>query len=165
MQNYYSVGEISAEIGVSDKVIYKNAKLLGIDTQKITETRKKKLIKSCKSTIDRKNEAKEFIKGTKADKTEEISLNSESTIEKRLTIAKREFNLITKSLADCQMAIDKKGTIIMNNNGAISSNPAIKTKCELLKQHNALQKTITELESALKMTIPTTQKSSVIDDE
>lgn len=164
MQNYFTVDEISAEIGVSNKVLYKNAKLLGIDTQKITVSRKKKLIDACSSTIKRKNEAKEFLTGAKVKENDFISLESVSTLDKRLEIAKNEFNLLTKSLKDCQMAIDRKGTIIMNNNGAISSNPAIKTKCELLKQQNALQKTISELEQALKMSIPVSE-SNTIDDE
>lgn len=165
MQNYFTVAEISAEIGVSNKVLYKNAKLLGIDTQKITLSRKKKLIKACLSTIKRKKEAKEFLTGAKAEESDLISLESVSTLDKRLEIAKNEFNLITKSLKDCQMAIDRKGTIIMNgNNGTISSNPAVKTKCELLKQQNALQKTISELEQALKMSIPVSE-SNTIDDE
>lgn len=162
MQDYFSVAEISAEIGVSDKVIYKHAKLLGIDTSKITEDEKERLIEACSKTIARKTEAQEFISGAKVDETDMISLQSESTLEKRLYIAKNEFNHITKSLADCQMAIDKKGTIILNNNGAISSNPAVKTKCELLKQQNALQKTISDLEQALKMSVPS--QESAIDD-
>lgn len=162
MQDYFSVVEISAEIGVSDMVLYKKAKLLGIDTSKITKDEKEKLIDACSETIQRKKDAQEFIKGAKVDETDMISLQSESTLEKRLYIAKNEFNHITKSLADCQMAIDKKGTIILNNNGAISSNPAVKTKCELLKQQNALQKTISDLEQALKMSIPS--QESAIDD-
>lgn len=138
---------------------------MGIDTQKITISRKKKLIKACSSTIQQKTEAKEFLTGAKAEESDLISLESVSTLDKRLEIAKNEFNLITKSLKDCQMAIDRKGTIIMNgNNGTISSNPAVKTKCELLKQQNALQKTISELEQALKMSIPVSE-SNTIDDE
>lgn len=164
MQNYFSVAEISAEIGVSDKVLYKNAKLLGIDTSKIDAEAKEKLIEACSSTINRKKEAKEFLNGAEPGQSEEISLETESTLSQRLYIAKKEFNLINKSLADCQMAIDRKGTIIMNPNGAISSNPAIKTKCELLKQFNALQKTISDLEQSLKMATPIS-KRSVIDDE
>ena len=163
MKNYFSVEEISAEINVSDKVIYKNAKLLGIDTSKIGETEKAKLIEACQSTIDRKREAKEFLEGVEVSQSEMINMESLSTLEQRLFIAKKEFNLITKLLADCQAVIEKKGTIIMNNNGAISSNPAVKTKCELLKQQNALQKTISDLESSLKLTANPTR--SVIDDE
>lgn len=164
MKNYFSVAEISAEIGVSKDVIYKNARILDIETSKIDADAKKKLIEACSSTIERKKEAKEFITGADPDKSEEISLETESTLGQRLFIAKKEFNLINKSLADCQMVIDRKGTIILNNNGAISSNPAIKTKCELLKQFNALQKTISDLEQSLKMVTPINKKS-VIDDE
>lgn len=163
MKDYFSVAEISAEIGVSKDVIYKHARILDIDTSKIDDQAKEMLIDACSETINRKKEAKEFLTGADPSESEEISLDSESTLSQRLYIAKKEFNFITKSLADCQMAIERKGTIILNNNGAISSNPAIKTKCELLKQHNALQKTISDLEQALKMAAPA--KNKVIDDE
>ena len=165
--NYYSVDEISAEIGVNQTTIYQKAKILGIDTSRITKTRKNKLIKACQTTIERKKEAKAFLEDVKQeniDKTEEISSETGSTLEKRLSIAKKEFDNVSKSLKQCQIAIDKKGTILMNgNNGTISSNPAVKTKCELLKQQNALQKTINELEQALKLTI--TFSKDAIDDE
>lgn len=170
MQNYYSVDEISAEVGVNRNTIYQKARNLGIDTSKITEKRKIKLIQAVSDTIERKNEAEAFmndVKNEKVCKTVEIFGQSGSTLEQRLSIAKKEFDLITKSLAECQVAIEKKGTILMNgNNGTISSNPAVKTKCELLKQHNALQKTIQDLENALKMSVaPATSKISTIDDE
>ena len=170
MQNYYSVDEISAEIGVNRNTIYQKARNLGIDTGKITENRKLKLIKACSETIERKKEAEDFLnesKKAKVEKTAEIAGQTGSTLEQRLAIAKKEFDLITKSLAECQVAIERKGTILMNgNNGTISSNPAVKTKCELLKQHNALQKTIQELENTLKMSvIPTISKINTIDDE
>lgn len=170
MQNYYSVDEISAEVGVNRNTIYQKARNLGIDTSKITEKRKIKLIQAVSDTIERKNEANEFlndVKSEKVGKTVEIFGQSGSTLEQRLSIAKKEFDLITKSLAECQIAIEKKGTILMNgNNGTISSNPAVKTKCELLKQHNALQKTIQDLENALKMSVaPSVSKISTIDDE
>ena len=165
MKNYFTLDEISREIGVSRETLRKKCRILGIDTQKVTLSRKNKLIKACSETIKRKTEAKEFLTGAKAEESDLISLESVSTLDKRLEIAKNEFNLITKSLKDCQMAIDRKGTIIMNgNNGTISSNPAVKTKCELLKQQNALQKTISELEQALKMSIPVSE-SNTIDDE
>lgn len=170
MQNYYSVDEISAEIGVNRNSIYQKAKILGIDTSRITEKRKAKLIKAVSPILDRKKEADAFlddVKSAKVDKTVEISHQSGSTLEQRLSIAKKEFDLITKSLAECQIAIEKKGTILMNgNNGTISSNPAVKTKCELLKQHNALQKTIQDLENAMKMSVaPISSKVNTIDDE
>ena len=170
MQNYYSVDEISAEIGVNRNSIYQKAKILGIDTSRITEKRKMKLIKAVSPILDRKKEADAFlddVKGAKVGKTVEISNQSGSTLEQRLSIAKKEFDLITKSLAECQVAIEKKGTILMNgNNGTISSNPAVKTKCELLKQHNALQKTIQDLENTLKMSVaPISSKVNTIDDE
>lgn len=167
MANYYSVEELSNEIGVHRTTLYQKAKLLGIDTQKITEARKNRLIEALKPTIDRKKEANDFLNDVNSEELgeiDEISSQSGSTLEKRLIIAKKEFDNVTKSLVQCQKAIDLKGTILMNgNNGTISSNPAVKTKCELLKQQNALQKTISELEQALKMSVPLVH--NVIDDE
>lgn len=168
MTNYYSVDEISAEIGVSRTTLSKKVKEMGFDFAKITKAKKNKLIKAVQPTIDRKKKAKEFIDDVKQEEVgeiDEISSQSGSTLEKRLSIAKREFDNVTKSLKQCQKAIDLKGTILMNgNNGTISSNPAIKTKLELLKQHNALQKTISDLEQALRMTITPSSKDA-IDDE
>ena len=167
MRNYTSVEEISAEIGVHPSSVYSKARLLGIDTQKITQKRKEKLIKVLQPSIDRKKEANDFLDDVQQEnigEIEEISNETGSTLEKRLSIAKKEFDNVSKSLKQCQIAIDKKGTILMNgNNGTISSNPAVKTKCELLKQQNALQKTINELEQALKLTITFTKDA--IDDE
>lgn len=169
MQVYFSVDEISTEIDVHRATIYQKARDLGIDTSKITKTKKNQLIKACKGIVERKNEAKGFIddvKKAEVGQTDEISSQRGSTLEKRLEIAKKEFDNVSKSLAQCQVAIDLKGTILMNgNNGTISSNPAVKTKCELLKQQNALQKTIQDLENALKYSISTSINESVIDDE
>lgn len=169
MQNYYTIDEISVEIGVNRNTLYQKAREIDLDTSKITKKRKEKLIKACEGTILRKIEANEFIedvKSAKVPKTDEILKESGSTLEKRLSIAKREFDNVNKSLMECQVAIELKGTILMNgNNGTISSNPAVKTKCELLKQHNALQKTIQELEDNLKLSKTNIDKKSVIGDE
>lgn len=170
MQNYYSVGAISTEIGVSDKKIYKVAKELGIDTQKITEARKLKLIKGCQETIQRKKDANAFteaIKNAKVEETGVIANKSGSTLEHRLSKAKIDYDNVNKSLAECQIAINLHGTLMQNGkNGIISSNPAVKTMCELLKQKNALDKTINELEEKLKLSKSTSEeKRSVIGDE
>ena len=168
MQNYFTIDEISSEINVNRNTLYQKARELSIDTSKITKIKKNKLIKACESTISRKNEAKEFISdisSVKLGEIDEISSQSGSTLLKRLEIAKKEFDNVSKSLKQCQVAIDLKGTILMNgNNGTISSNPAVKTKCELLKQQNALQKTIQELEDTLKYSISTSKIESAIDD-
>ena len=162
----HSVDEISKEVGVSLPTLYSKIRFLGIDTSSIDDDAKAKIIEACADTVSMKKEAKQFIEdvqGAEVGETEIISDKSGSTLEQRLAIAKKEFDRITKSLEECQVAINLKGTILMNgNNGTISSNPAIKTKCDLLKQHTALQKTITELENALKITAPV---RSVIDDE
>lgn len=167
MQRYHGVDVISAEIGVSAPTLYKKCKEIGIDPSKITDARKKKLIKYCADTIQRKKEAKAFmedIQNVNVRQSDVISVQSGSTLEKRLSIAKQEFDNVAKSLAECQLAIDTKGTIIMNGNtGTISSNPAVKTKCELLKQFNALQKTIQELEEKMKLSTSTSPESPIDD--
>lgn len=165
-QKYYSVDEISMEIGVNRTTIYQKAKNLRIDTAKITESRKKRIIEACQGVLLRKKEAKELLKVKDNIKTTEISGESGSTLEKRLEIAKKEFDNINKSLAECQNIIDQKGTMmIMVTNGAVASNPAVKTKCELLKQHNALQKTIQDLENTLKLSLKPSGTVNTIDDE
>ena len=165
MKDYFSLDEISREIEVSKETIRKKCYQLGIDTKEIDIKSKKILIDALAETIQRKTEAKEFLNELNSGESEAISMKNESTLEQRLYIAKMEFNRITKSLEECQIAIDKKGTIMMNgNNGTVSSNPAVKTKCELLKQQNALQKTISDLEQSLKMSIPSKDKK-IIDDE
>lgn len=162
----YTVDEISKVVGVSHPIIRQKLKDMNISTSDIDDEVKSKLIEACAETLNRKKSAKEFIEDVQAaevGETEKISDQTGSTLEQRLSIAKKEFDHISKSLAECQVAINLKGTILMNgNNGTISSNPAVKTKCELLKQHNALQKTITELENALKLSA---LHKNVIDDE
>ena len=165
MENYFTLDEISREIDVSKETLRKKCYQLGLETRQIDAETKKILLDACAETIQRKTEAKELLSDVEVDESEMISLESASTLEQRLYIAKKEFNLITRSLAECQAVIEKKGTILSNgNNGTVSMNPAVKTKCELLKQQNALQKTISDLESSLKITAPI-QKHSVIDDE
>lgn len=167
----FTVDEISKEIGVTPRILYRKIKELGITMNEsgkylLDEQEKASLIDSVASTISRKKAAEQFIddvQEAEVGETEKISDQTGSTLEQRLSIAKKEFDHISKSLAECQVAINLKGTILMNgNNGTISSNPAVKTKCELLKQHNALQKTITELENALKLSA---LHKNVIDDE
>ena len=170
MQNYFTIDEISNEIDVNRNTLYQKARDLGIDTSKITKIRKNKLIKACQSTIERKKEANAFseaIKNAKVEKTDKIANQSGSTLEQRLLKAKKDYDNVNKSLAECQIAIDLHGTLIQNgNNGTISSNPAVKTMCELLKQKNALDKTINELEEKLKLSKSTSdEKRSVIGDE
>lgn len=168
MQDYISVGEISTMIGVSDKKIYKVAKDLGVDTKKITNKELLLIQEGCSDTIERKKQANELadeLKKAKLEKSEEISNQNGSTIEQRLINAKKDYDKVLKNIVACDYLIDSKGEFITNsNNGAVSSNPALKTKCELLKQKNALDKTINELEEKLKLTIATS-KFSVIDDE
>lgn len=168
MQHYFKVDEISAETGVNPTTIRQKIKLLGFDVAKITENRKKKIIEALKPTIERKSEANSFVEALKSVKVEQNDVivdKSGSTLENRLKIAKREFDLVNKSLIECQIAIDTHGTIIQNgHNGTISSNPAVKTKCELLKQQTALQKTIQELEDRLKLSTNEIQINT-IDDE
>ena len=170
MPKYFKVEEISTQINVSMPKIYEVCRKIGIDTQKITENRKKKLIEALQPTIKRKSDANEFMEAltsVKVEKSDEISAKSGSTLEKRLEIAKREFDKVNQCLLECQVAIDTHGTIIQNVNGTISSNPAVKTKCELIKQQNSLQKIIQDLEDRLKIALVSIEETHIntIDDE
>lgn len=157
MQNYFSIDEISKEIDVNRNTLYKKAKELDLDTSKLTKKDKTALIKACEDTIKRKSEAKSYLEATKdlkVSKSDEILNQSGSTLEKRLEIAKREFDNVNKALIQVEMAIEQTGIVIMNgNNGTTSMSPAMKVKLELLKQHNALQKTIQDLEDKMRFTI------------
>lgn len=166
MQDYFSVEAISHEIGISDKTVYKRASELGIDTSKITKTKKDELIKACEGTIEKKRMAQELtgsLKNAKLDITNTILDKSGATHEERLTIAKQDYDKLVKNIVACDYMIEIKGEFISNSNGSISSNPAVKTKCELLKQKNSLDKTISDLEDKLKYSISSPQ-DNVIDD-
>lgn len=170
MQDYYSVGAISTEIGVSDKKIYKVCKELGIDTKKIDENAKKDIILGCESTILRKKEANDLIsdlENAKVGQTNEIADKTGSTLEQRLFNAKKDYDNIVKNIIASDFLIETKGEYIINsNNGSVSLNPALKGKTELLKQKNALDKTINDLEEKLKLSKSTDEeKRSVIGDE
>lgn len=167
MKGYFTIGEISKEIGVSDKTLYKRAKDLEIDTSKITSKRKEMLIKACEEVANRKNSVKGFLQNVsnaKVVESDTISSQSGSTLEKRLEIAKQKFDFVNKCIADCESAIKANNVIIDNANGSISSNPAVKTMCELLKQHTSLQRNIQELEEKLKLISTSTTTGSAIDD-
>ena len=170
MQDYYSVGAISTEIGVSDKKIYKVAKDLGLNTKEIGENEKKLIKEACLDTILRKKQANELVndlKSAKLDKSGTIYSKSGSTLEERLLNAKQDYDKVIKNILACDFMIETNGEFITNsNNGAVSPHPALKTKCELLKQKNALDKTINELEEKLKLSKSTSEeKRSVIGDE
>ena len=167
MKGYFTIGEISKEIGVSDKTLYKRAKDLKIDTSRITLKRKEKLINACEEVARRKNSVKGFMKNVskaKVIKSSSISSQSGSTLDVRLKIAKQKFDFVNKCIADCESAIKANNVIIDNANGSISSNPAVKTMCELLKQHISLQRNIQELEEKLKLISTSTTTGSAIDD-
>lgn len=167
MKDYFSIGEISKEIGVSDKTLYKRAKDLKINTSRITLKRKEKLIKACEDIANKKNSVKGFMKNVskvKVTKSSSIASKSGSTLDVRLKIAKQKFDFVNNCIADCENAIKANNVIIDNANGSISSNPAVKTMCELLKQHTALQRNIQELEEKLKLISTSATTTSAIDD-
>lgn len=170
MPNYITLDEISSKINVSYETLRKKCYKLGIEPQKITKTKEKQLIKACQDTIDRKNEAKDLISSlgnVKVSKNDEIVNESGSTLEKRLFNAKKDYDNIVKNIIASDYLIEEKGEYIVNgNNGTVSLNPALKGKIELIKQKNALDKTINELEEKLKLSRSTEdEKRSVIGDE
>lgn len=169
MKNYFTVDEISAEIGLNRITLYKKAKLLGIDTSKITKTVKKKLINACKETISRKEDAKEFEQAIKSKKVAKKNLlvgKSGKELEIMLELAIKDFDNNQKSIEECQFAIEEKGTIINNgNNGTISSNPAVKTKTELLKSQSVLRKDILTIKQALESKVDYEDEENPFGDE
>lgn len=153
MSKYVSVEEISNEIGVSDKTVYKRCAMLGIDTAKITAKAKKEIIDACSETISRKAESKELeekLKGIKVSPKYRLFGTNGSKVQMMLDLALQDFDANQKMILECQEVIDQFGTIMKtSHNGTISSNPAVKTKTELLKAQSTLRKDIKELENAL----------------
>lgn len=167
MSNYYSVGSISAEVGVSDKTIYSRANKLGIDVQKIGEEEKKELIESLNEYISFKDMTKEVIvkqKQVKAENVESILDQSGSTIESRLIDLKREYDAVNVALIEIEEIIQDTGRIAMNPNGSTNISSAMKTKLELLKQFVSLQTKIQDLEDKMRFSITNTIDESAIED-
>lgn len=162
MKHYYSVEEISTEIGISRQALTKRIKKLGLDTKTIGNKEKKLIIDSASEEIEKKKLTTDILSSVSSLQTIEILNETGSTLEQRLVIAKQKFDFVNQCIAECESAISSVGTIVDNANGSVSSNPAVKTMNELLKQHTALQKTINELEERLKLTSTSTQKA--IDD-
>lgn len=161
--SYFKLDEISREIGLSTETLRKKCYLLDIDTQKITKTAKNKLIKACKESIERKTDAKLFeksIKSIKVSNDKKLVGKSGEELQIMLDLAKKDFDDNQKSILECQFAIEEKGTILNNgNNGTISSNPAVKTKNELLKAQAQLRKDIILITQALANTITYDEES------
>lgn len=165
MQDYISVGAISTEFGISRQTISKKLKELGIDSRKITQEDKELLYNACKNNFLAKEGRKDYEEKVKLIETDPILTKSGSTLEERLIIAKREFDNLNKSLLECQIILDTYGHFSINgDDNKPYPNNAMKTKIELLKQHNALQKTIQELEDKKKLSISSSIRNSVIDD-
>lgn len=167
MSNYYSVGSISTEIGVSDKTIYARAKKLGIDVQKIGEAEKRELLDSLNEYISFKDTTKAVIdkqKQVKAENVESILDQSGSTIENRLIDLKREYDAVNVALIEIEEIIQDTGRIAMNPNGSTNISSAMKTKLELLKQFVSLQTKIQDLEDKMRFSITNTIDESAIED-
>lgn len=165
MKDYFSVGEISTEFGISRQTISKKIKELGIDSRKITEQDKDLIYKQCLTTIKAKDNRKELEEKEKLIETDTIVDKNGSTLEQRLEIAKREFDNLNKSLIKYQIAIETYGEYLIDEkNSQPYPNPLMKVKVDLWKQHNALQKTIQDLEDKLKYSISSSLNDSAIDD-
>ena len=169
MKNYFTIDEISVETGVNRNTLYQKARILEIDTSKITKAKKNKLIKACSETISRKEEAKEFEQSLKSKKVSKKNLlvgKCGKELEIMLDLALKDFDDNQNSIKECQYAIELKGTIIQNgNNGTISSNPAVKTKTELLKSQTALRKDIMALKEALASKVDYLDEDNPFGDE
>ena len=155
MANYFSVEAISQEIGVSASTVYKRCASLGFDTSKITKTMKKRIIDACEDTLSMKQESKEMeerLKSIKVSPKYRLFGSNGSKLPMMLDLALQDFDANQKMIMECQEVIDQFGTIIKaSHNGTISSNPAVKTKTELMKAQSTLRKDIKELEQAMMM--------------
>ena len=169
MENYIHIEEISKELGISSRTLRKYCKDLNILPTKITKSDKKALIKASKETISRKDDAKEFEQSLKSKKVAKKNLlvgKSGKELEIMLDLALKDFDDNQNSIEECQYAIELKGTIIQNgNNGTISSNPAVKTKTELLKSQTALRKDIMALKEALASKVDYLDEDNPFGDE
>lgn len=169
MEHYYSVEEISKEIGISRQNLTKRIKKMGVDTKKIDENTKKAIIDDCFDEINKKNTKNmilNVINGVSEVKSSEISNESGSTLLKRLEIAKQKYDFVNECLAILEIEIKELGILINNANTSVSSNPAVKSWNELTKSQNVYQKQIDDLEEKLKLSRSTEdEKRSVIGDE
>lgn len=165
MKHYYSVEEISAELGISRQKLNNRINNLGLDKKKLSDKEKEILIEDCKDVLKGKSKQKSIsasLENAKSIQTLEISKLNGSTVEQRYEHAKQTFDNIVHYMAICEMNLKDAGISVMTSNGNNAQNPNFKSYNDLLKQYNSLQKTINELEEKLKLTSATTQKA--IDD-
>ena len=167
--SYFKIDEISKELGLHKDTVRKKCYELEIDTKKITKTAKNKLIKGLQDTISRKEDAKEFeqaLKSKKVDKKNLLVGKSGKELEIMLDLALKDFDNNQKSIEECQFAIEEKGTIIIaSHNGTVSSNPAVKTKTELLKSQSVLRKDILTIKQALESKVDYQDEDNPFGDE
>lgn len=165
MQVYYSIEEISKDIGISRQTLTKRVKKLGLDSKKLGNKERELIIADVQDEIDKKNVSKDVLKSViGAYNVQSVSISSinGATYEQRLEISKQKLDFVTKELDKLEKAIADSGSIIDNANGSISQSPVVKTFNDYLKSYNTLQKTINELEEKLKLS--TTTRDSAIDD-
>ena len=165
MKRYFTVEEISTEIGISRRKLSDHIKKLGLDTKKLTEKEKQILIDDCKDVLLGKKDQKTIL-DTNIDiekmKTLEISNLNGASYEQRLAITKQEFDFVVKSMAKLRKELIETDFVVKSSNGNTSQNAKVKTYNEFVKSFNSLQKTINEIEQQLKLTSTSIERA--IDD-
>lgn len=150
---YYTIDEISNEIGLSTDLIRHRCYSLDIDTKKIGKDEKAMILDACSEAIERKADSKSFeqmVKSIKVASKEQLVGTDRNILQIMLDLAKKDFDDNQTAILQCQEVINEVGAIIKtSHNGTISSNPAVKTKNDLMKSQSTLRKDIMLLEQAL----------------
>lgn len=165
MKDYYTIDEISKELGISRQKLSPKAKKHGFDLKKMSVEEKNVLIDECKDVLEGKKIQSDILMAnsmSKGLKSREISKKSGATHEERLEMSKIEFDFVNNLLEEAKATIKMSGILAKSTNGNSSQNSALKTYNDLIKSRNILQKEINELEEKLKLVNDTTARA--IDD-
>lgn len=165
MKRYFSVDEISNEIGISRQQLTIRIKNLGLDTKKLSEKEKQIIIEDCKDVLEGKdiqNSIFEINKKAKQVKSVTISNITGATTEQTYAITKQKFDYIVQCLNECEYIIKDTGMFVKSSNGTSTQNVVVKTFNDLMKSYNTTLKTLNDLEEKLKLTSTSIERA--IDD-
>lgn len=165
MKRYYSVDEISTDIGISRQQLTERIKKLGLDTKKLTKDDIEIIKDDSFDVLDGKTKQKAILDVANDNLKKQSLVISDikgATYEQRYKEAKKKLDIVTELMGKCEKSIYTVGMNVKSTNGNASQNPDFKSYIELLKQFNALNKTINELEEKLKLTSTSIKKA--IDD-
>jgi len=168
MKNYFSVEEISTELGVAQNTLRKRIKELGFDTQKLGITELLALKDSVQNLLKTKKANKDSldaVKNLKLDKSGQLDVESVSNVEKLRIKAIERYNILEDIAKKCIYLLNlSEDNVDSNPNGTKSINPNAKLLNDVTKQQIALGKAIKDYEEALKLIATTSDSKSPIDD-